>query len=349
MKRMIEAQARFATWLLTLVLLISPLLSPLRAAVTDTADSNTATADAAKESLDRILGGAAPMGVADLKAMQDHVRKLTDQLMKCTVGVQVGQAQGSGVIISKDGYVLTAAHVAGRPNRDVKFILSDGKEMTGKTLGLNRTLDAGLMKISGADDLPFSEMGDSGSIKLGQWCLATGHPGGYQSDRKPVLRLGRVQWTGEEAITTDCTLVGGDSGGPLFNMQGKVVGINSRIGSELNANMHVPVGTFKETWDRLTKAEAWGFYPGNKPILGVERDPDATNAKIAVVRAGSPAEKSGLKAGDVVLKIDGVEVSSFDALSDAIKEHQPRDNIKLVIQRGEETLEKSVTLARQRD
>jgi serine protease Do len=340
--RMIESPIRIAVRLLTFLLLVSLLLTPLAAA-----DSNTDSADAAKESLDRILAGAAPVGVADLKAMQDHVRKLTDQLMKCTVGVQVGQAQGSGVIISKDGYVLTAAHVAHRPNRDVNFILWDGREMKGKTLGLNRTLDAGLMKISGADNLAFAEMGDSASVKLGQWCLATGHPGGYQSDRKPVLRLGRVQWTADEAITTDCTLVGGDSGGPLFDMQGKVVGINSRIGSELQANMHVPVGTFKDTWERLNKGEAWGFYPGNKPVLGVERDPAATNARIAVVRAGSPAEKSGLKAGDVVLKVDGLEVSDFDALSNAVKEHQPRDTIKLVIQRGEETLEKSVQLARQ--
>ena len=67
--------------------------------------------------LNRLLAGASPMGVADLKAMQAHVRTLTDQLMKCTVGVQVGNAQGSGVVISKDGYVLTAAHVAGKANR----------------------------------------------------------------------------------------------------------------------------------------------------------------------------------------------------------------------------------------
>ena len=137
----------------------------------------------AAASLDRLLSGGNPGGVADLKAMQDHVRKLTAQLMKCTVGVQVGAAQGSGVIISKDGYVLTAAHVAGKPNHDVLFILSDGRMLRGKTLGLNRTMDAGLMKIEDQRELPFAELGVSDKLNEGQWCLATGHPGGYQSDR----------------------------------------------------------------------------------------------------------------------------------------------------------------------
>jgi Trypsin-like serine proteases, typically periplasmic, contain C-terminal PDZ domain len=329
--------------LIVLVLIFSPLAAPSLAA-----DNAAATpTDAAKDSLNRLLAGATPMGIADLKAMQAHVRSLTDQLMKCTVGVEVGQAQGSGVIISKDGYVLTAAHVAGKANRTVHFFMADGTKRDGKTLGLNRTLDAGLMKIDDASDLPFAEMGTSNKVNEGQWCLAMGHPGGYQSDRKPVLRLGRVlAIKGEESITTDCTLVGGDSGGPLFDMQGKVIGINSRIATSLTANMHVPVNTFQETWDRLKKAEEWGHYPGQTPWLGVRGEEGATEAKLARVDSDSPGEKGGLKAGDIIIKFDGVTITDFSSLSAEVQKCQPGANVPVEVKRGEEIIKKTIKIGR---
>jgi serine protease Do len=258
--------------------------------------------------------------------------------MKYTVGVQVGPAQGSGVIISKDGYVLTAAHVAGSPKRNVTFIMSDGRQLRGKTLGLYRTLDAGLMKIDTKEELPFAEMGDITALRDGQWCLATGHPGGYQSDRKAVLRLGRVLYKDSSAITTDCTLVGGDSGGPLFDLTGKVIGINSRISGALTANMHVPVGTFKDTWDRLTKGDEWGHYPGDEPYIGVKGEQNVKEAKIASVVPDSPAARAQMKDGDVVVKIDEREILDFESLVRVIGEYQPNDRVDVVVKRGEETL-----------
>lgn len=334
MPRSVFVHARL---LLVAALLLVPLAVPSLAD-----DAATPAAEVLSDSLTRLLSGATPGGVSDLKAMQDHVCKITDKLAKCTVGVQVGAAQGSGVIITKDGYVLTAAHVAGQPNRDVIFILADGRMLRGKTLGLNRTMDSGLMKIEGESDLPFAEMGASDQLKDGQWCLAMGHPGGYQSDRQPVLRLGRVLMTDNSAITTDCTLVGGDSGGPLFDMYGRVIGINSRIAGPLTANMHVPVSTFRETWERLTKAEAWGHFPGNEPYIGVRGEPGATDAKVATVVPDSPAEKAGVKPGDIVLKIDEQTLGDFASLSAAVRERQPGDRVKLTVRRGEE--EKELTL-----
>lgn len=311
-------------------------------------DLNSA-ADQKKVRLDKIFAGTAPESVADLKAMQVHVQGITDKLTASTVGVQVGGAWGSGVIITKDGTVLTAAHVAGRPNRDVLFIFADGKTAKGKTLGLNRTLDAGLMQITDKGDWPFVAMGAGGDVKEGQWCLATGHPGGYFPDRKPVVRMGRVLHADSTAITTDCTLVGGDSGGPLFNMEGHVIGINSRISGPLTANMHVPMSAFRDDWDKLAGGVSWGHYPGQEPYIGVRGDKDSKEAKIASVVPKSPADVAGLKAGDIIVKINDKPVESFEKLSATIWERNPGEKLRLSIQRGEETIELAVQVGRRSD
>ncbi|HEX5105101.1 MAG TPA: trypsin-like peptidase domain-containing protein, partial [Pirellulaceae bacterium] len=316
------------------------------------ADSATsATAAAIDAHLKAILAGTLPSGVDDLRAMQTHVQKLTDQLQKCTVGVTVGHAQGSGVIISKDGYVLTAAHVAGKANQPVTFNLSDGRELRGKTLGLNRSIDAGLMKIEEAGEYPFAEMGASETLKEGQWCLATGHPGGYQDDRGVVLRLGRVLFVGgqPQAITTDCTLVGGDSGGPLFDMDGRVIGINSRIANALSANMHVPVSTYKDTWDRLAKGDAWGHFPGQTPSLGVRGEEGSPDAKIAFVYPRSAAESGGIQVGDIVIKFNDQDIADFQALKDAVDQHEPGQEVTLQVKRGEELKDITLNLGRKRE
>jgi serine protease Do len=300
----------------------------------------TSTPPSAAVDLVKIFSGGVPESVADLKAMQGHLQKLIERVSPCTVGVRVGAAQGSGVIISKDGYVLTAAHVVGKPEREVVFILHDGRQVKGKTLGMNSGIDAGLMKISEDGEWPFVEMGVSTDCKEGQWCLATGHPGGYEKGRRPVVRVGRVLSNRSGVITTDCTLVGGDSGGPLFDMEGKVIGIHSRIGGPLTANMHVPVNTFRETWDRLAKGEEWGqLFGAGGPYIGVKGTQDSDVAKIEEVFPDAPAAKAGIKPGDVIMKFDGQAITNFASLSSQVGNKKPGDKVKLEIRRGEESLE----------
>jgi len=307
--------------------------------------------------LDGNLDSSTPIAVSDLRAMQGHVHTLSEKLKKCTVGVRVDQergngvmssAWGSGVIISKDGYVLTAAHVAGQPNQACKFTLHDGREVDGKTLGMFRTLDAGLLKITEGAEYPFAELGDSSKVNVGQWCIALGHPGGFQEDRGLVLRLGQVKNIVEgadlpdnRAITTDCTLVGGDSGGPLFDIQGRVIGINSRIGENNSTNMHVPVNAFHDggAWDRMLKGDAWGHLPGQRPWLGVGQDERSTEAKIATIAPGSPAEKYKLQPGDVVVSFDGRPIGDFAALRKAVEDCHPNEWIRLKVRRASGTIE----------
>ena len=143
-----------------------------------------------------------------------------------------------------------------------------GKTRKGKTLGGNGTIDSGLAKITEEGQWPFVEMGVASDMKKGDWCLVTGHPGGFKPGRPPVVRLGRIleinDTTAAKYIRTDCTLVGGDSGGPLFDMHGQVVGIHSRIGAAITYNIHVPIDAYTATWDRLSAGEVWG-----SPFLGV--------------------------------------------------------------------------------
>jgi len=312
------------------------------------ADSaSEAPKDDLKVKLDKVFAGEPPAGVDQLKAMQAHVKDLSAKVLPCTVGVQIGQAWGSGVIVSKDGYVLTAAHVAGQANRRAMFVLNDGRVVTGKTLGLNRGMDAGLMKITDPGEYPFMEMGASKGLKEGQWCLAVGHPGGYQKERGLVVRLGRVLITGDDAITSDCTLVGGDSGGPLFDMHGKVIGINSRIAGAITANLHVPVDTFHDGWERLVKADVWGHLPGQEPVLGVRGAKDADSAKVATVVKNSPADKAGVKEGDVVVKFGDKDITDFASLKQAVLDRNPGDKVAAKVKRGEDLVDVQITLGRQ--
>ena len=339
----LDRNGRFHGWFAVLMIVLLP-LGPVRAQESAPATDPAATAEV--DELGEILAGGIPDDIDDLRAMQERIRKLSEQVIPCTVGIQVGAAQGSGVIISEDGYVLTAGHVVGAPDRNVTFVLHNGRRVKGKTLGSNTGIDSGLMKITADGPWPHMEMAGDALLKPGQWVIAAGHPGGYVRGRKPVIRLGRVLAHAPQGIRTDCTLVGGDSGGPLFDMDGRVVGINSRIGGPLTANIHVPIATYHETWDRLAAAESWGPAGSSGAFLGVASDPEAENAKIAEVVPGSPAEQAGIKPGDVITKFDGKPVSSFSELQQRVARMKPGDKVKVEVERDGKTKTLEVELAR---
>jgi serine protease Do len=207
----------------------------------------------AAEVEDGILGP--PADLDELKAIEAQVQAVVAKALPATVAVRVGQSQGSGIVVGSEGYVLTAGHVAGSPGQQVTLIFPDGKSVQAKSLGVDRRLDAGLLKISDEGKWPSVEMGRSADLLPGSWCIAVGHPLGYQKERPPVFRLGRVLRPVATVIQTDCALVAGDSGGPLLDLEGKVVGINSRIATSTSMNFHVPVDVFHDDWDRLVKGE----------------------------------------------------------------------------------------------
>lgn len=288
----------------------------------------------------------------DLRALQASLKSVVARVSPAVVGLRVGSGQGSGVIISADGFVLTAGHVSSMPNQNVTVLLSDGKAVKGKTLGANYSADSGLIKITERGPIdgkwPFVEMGKSADLKKGQWCLALGHPGGYKNGRSPPLRLGRVIEPKGTFIRTDCTLVGGDSGGPLFDLAGKVIGIHSRIGSAITDNMHVPVDSYRDTWDRLAKGEAWGgmLVRPRGPWLGIQIDNENPRCVITEVFKDSPAEKAGLKEGDIIESFNRKPVKDMQSLMMLLLASRAGDEVTLTVNRDGEKKDLKATLAR---
>jgi serine protease Do len=307
------------------------------------ADGTAGTDDVAK--LDRSAFTRVPEGVADLLTIETQIRALVDKLAEATVGVRVGRAQGSGVIVSSDGYVLTAAHVSRAPEPPATIILSDGRRVKAKTLGFNRGIDAGMMKITEEGEWPFAEMGEMKDVKAGDWCIVTGHPGGYIDDRPAVVRVGRIVLVRNTVIQTDCTLVGGDSGGPLFDMQGRVIGVNSRIGNSTSWNFHVPVSVYSEGWDRMVAGEEWGSDRASVAVLGVQGEDHPRGARVIGLLEGLPAEEAGIREGDIIIRFDGRAVRSFDNLAERVRRKMPGDEVTVEILRGDRTVKKTVVLA----
>jgi len=198
-----------------------------------------------------------PKSLDELRAIERRVKDAAAKVLPCTVGVQVGHSAGSGVVVSEDGLVMTAGHMIEKPGQQVRFFFPDGKTAKGTTLGAYKTGDAGLAKIEEPGKWPFAHRGSSAGLKAGAWCVAMGHPLGVRENRPPVLRVGRVLQLGDAVLQTDCSLVGGDSGGPLVDLDGKVIGINSRIGTAMEHNFHVPVDVYNDNWDRLLKGDVW--------------------------------------------------------------------------------------------
>jgi serine protease Do len=299
-------------------------------------------ANAAFNAEHTFFSGNAPKTIEELKELERKFAEITERVKPATVNIQIGGSQGSGVVVTRDGYILTAAHVIGQPNQTAMVTFPDNKRFKATTLGVFSRVDSGILKIDEgqADEFPFLEMGLSGELKTGQWVLAIGHPGGIDEKRGLVVRAGRVLSNDPTVIQTDCTLVGGDSGGPLVDLHGEVIGIHSRIGMNLWDNLHVPVDLYSEKWDQMIV----GLIIEGRPNLGFSIEGDST--RVENVAKDGPAEKAGMKAGDVIIKMGNQNIVTFDDLQEARKDLLPNMKIQIVVKRDQEDVTLEMVVGR---
>lgn len=283
----------------------------------------------------------APEDRKDLEAIQSALTKALPKARAATVCIEVGEGSGSGVIVSPDGLILTAAHVSGGVKKKVTVIMEDGTKHKAETLGLVSDTDAAMIQITDKGTYPFIDIDRSESTRLGDWVFAIGHSGGFDKNRGSVVRIGRLVRIANSTFQSDCILIGGDSGGPLFDLTGKLVGIHSRVGQQLQVNMHVPMTEFVKNWDAMLKGEFLGEGPfAKKPVKGTGFLGLATEARpgggLRVTKVGNktPAQEAGFKEGDILMKLNGTDLTKREQFQDLLKELCAGDEITLDIERA---------------
>ena len=232
---------------------------------------------------------------------------------------------GSGVIINKEGYIVTNNHVVENA-KAIIVTLHNEKDYRAEVVGLDKKTDLALIKIEAEEDLPLAPLGDSDRLGVGEWVLAIGNPFGLAETVTAgiVSAKGRVIGAGpyDDFIQTDASINPGNSGGPLFNFWGEVVGINTAIiVTGQGIGFAIPINLAKEILSQLKEkgrvTRAWlgvGIQAVTSQLAESFGLKDKKGALVSQVFKGGPAEKAGLKQGDIILEFDGKEIDNFGDL-----------------------------------
>jgi serine protease Do len=355
------------------VLAAPPVASPTVAALPDFADivERTGPAVVNIRTTERVRQNAQGQGGMDDPEMQEFFRRffgipIPRQQQPGTPrgnGKQGGQGQqeevprgvGSGFIISADGFIMTNAHVVDGAS-EVYVTLTDKREFKAKIVGSDTRTDVAVLKIDGSN-LPRLNMGDSDKIRVGEWVLAIGSPFGLENTVTAGIVSAKARDTGDylPLIQTDVAVNPGNSGGPLINLKGEVVGINSQIysrsGGFMGISFAVPIDEALRVADqlkasgRVTRGRI-GVQIGEvtKDVaesLGLAR---AQGALVQRVEAGGPADKAGLEAGDIILKYNGAAIERPSDLPRMVGSTKPGAKATVNIWRKGSARDVSVTV-----
>lgn len=253
---------------------------------------------------------------------------------------------GSGFIISADGYVITNAHVVQRAD-EVTVTLTDKREFKAKVIGTDERTDVAVLKID-ATGLPKVTLGDSDKVRVGEWVLAIGSPFGFENTVTAGIVSAKSRDTGDfvPLIQSDAAVNPGNSGGPLFNSKGEVIGINSQIfsgsGGYLGISFAIPVNTAMNVADQLMKTGklnrgrigvAMSPTPITKDLAESLGLPNTKGALVDEVVKDSPAEKAGILPVDIILKVNGKQIDTFIDVTRAISNTAPGTKVILSVWR----------------
>ncbi|WP_409184891.1 trypsin-like peptidase domain-containing protein [Amycolatopsis sp. VS8301801F10] len=290
-------------------------------------------------------------------SVESVAQKLSPSVVELQVSGRTAAGEGSGFVLSSDGYILTNNHVVqvAANGGQIQAVFQDGKKAAAKVVGRDPTTDIAVVKVSGVSNLTPVELGRSDDLRVGQQVVAIGSPyeltgtvtsGIVSSLHRPVQAGGDEtdQTTVMDAIQTDAAINPGNSGGPLSNMSGQVIGINSAIyspnsgrgqgsggeGGNVGIGFAIPIDQARRTAQDIIKTgHATQTFIGAKVT-----DAPQGGAQLGDITPGSPAEKAGLKSGDVVTKIDNRVIDSANTLVAAIRTRAPNDQATFTLADG---------------
>ena len=281
----------------------------------------------------------------NLSELQTKVQDVIEKVRPAVVRISGGGSVFSGVIVSPEGHVLSAAHAV-RPGARYQITLPSGKRLRGTGKGSNSRTDAALILISQpGDDLVHAPMGESSSLVRNQPVLGISFPGGQKAGSEPVIRFGHLVSTNRNRnrgmLQSTALMEPGDSGGPLFDLNGSVIGIHSRIGNAMERNYEVPVDVYRKFWNELNREASFTRAGPPSPKLGV-RCESLRGKGLQVVRVfNGLGSKAGIKEDDLLVSFGGSKVDSFDKLRSAlIRAGEDKvETVKVVVERRGEEVE----------
>ncbi len=274
------------------------------------------------------------------------------------------QTLGSGVIIERDGTILTNNHVIENAQKIVVRLSNDDRQFRASVIGSDEKTDLAVIKINVGHDLPVAPLGDSDRLKVGEWIVAMGSPFGLQNTITSGIVSAKSRQIGagpyDDFIQTDASINPGNSGGPLINMQGEVVGINtaifSRTGGNIGIGFAIPINLAKELLPELkTKGKVTRGWLG----VAIQRvTPEiaeslgmgaAAGALVAVVASASPAERAGIKVRDVILEYGGKPIKDSAELPFMVARTRVGTKVTITVLRDQKTVPLTVMIAELKD
>lgn len=286
-------------------------------------------------------------------AMPSVVGITTSTTQNTPLGPMAVQGSGSGFIVSEDGYILSNAHVVGEAQNKVKVLLNDGSEEEGTVVWSDATLDMGLVKIE-KEGLVALPLGDSDALNIGETAVAIGNPLGLDFQRSVTAgvisglnrSIGEVQGNYMDGlIQTDASINQGNSGGPLLNGEGEVIGINSvKIATAEGLGFSIPINTAKPIIEQVIKTGDYNSVAlgiSGYTVSAIERNGYdlGTGGKgviVGSVESGSPAAEAGFKVNDIILKMGDTEINSMSQLRRELYKYRPGDTAEVTVLRGSE-------------